>query len=107
MTRTRLLAVAAAGTLMVALGGTGAASAGDGINVSGTALAVNQIGYSKNIEHLSNTPAVGPFANFGAYGTDIAFQDDRALSRKVVSRNTSPVDNGSLSPSCRATCWPA
>ena len=76
MIRTRLLAVAAAGTLMVALGGVGAASAGDGLGVSGTALEPDQIGYSKNIKHLSNTPHVGPFA--GQFGTDLAFQDDRA-----------------------------
>ena len=36
----------------------------------------DQIGYSKNIKHLSNTPHVGPFA--GQFGTDLAFQDDRA-----------------------------
>ena len=78
MIRTRLLAVAAAGTLMVALGGVGAASAGDGLGVSGTALGTDQIGYSKNIEHLSNTPLAGSFALPGAFGTDLAFQDDRA-----------------------------
>jgi hypothetical protein len=78
MTRTRLLAVAAAGTLMLALGGVGAASAGDGLNVSGTDLAVDQVGYSKNVEHLSNTPHTGPFAVPGAFGTDIAFQGDKA-----------------------------
>jgi hypothetical protein len=76
MIRTRLLAVAAAGTLMVALGGVGAASAGDGLGVSGTALKPDQIGYSKNIKHMSNTPHVGPFA--GQFGTDLAFQGDRA-----------------------------
>ncbi|WP_345206949.1 hypothetical protein [Fodinibacter luteus] len=54
----------------------GAASAGDGLNVSGTDLAPDQIGYSKNIKHLSNTPHVGPFA--GQFGTDLAFQGDRA-----------------------------
>ena len=61
---------------MVALGGVGAASAGDGLGVSGTALEPDQIGYSKNIKHLSNTPHVGPFA--GQVGSDLAFQDDRA-----------------------------
>ena len=38
---------------------------------------MNQIGYSKNIEHVSNTPAVGPFAA-PELGTDIAFQGDQA-----------------------------
>ena len=61
---------------MVAMGGVGAASAGDGLGVSGTALEPDQIGYSKNIKHLSNTPHVGPFA--GQVGSDLAFQDDRA-----------------------------
>ena len=61
---------------MVALGGVGSASAGDGLGVSGTGLAPDQIGHSKNIQHLSNTPHVGPFA--GQFGTDLAFQDDRA-----------------------------
>ena len=81
MTRKKLLAVVAAGTLMTALGGVGvavAAEPGPSVGVSGTALDVNQIGLSKNIEHVSNTPAVGPFAAPGAFGTDIAFQDDRA-----------------------------
>ncbi|MFQ6171029.1 LVIVD repeat-containing protein [Oryzobacter sp. R7] len=61
---------------MTALGGIGAASAGDGLGVSGTALAPDQIGYSKNIKHLSNTPHVGPFV--GQFGTDLAFQGNRA-----------------------------
>ena len=81
MTRKKLLAVAAAGTLMTALGGVGvavAAEPGPSVGVSGTALDVNQIGLSKNIEHVSNTPAVGPFAAPFAFGTDMAFQDDRA-----------------------------
>jgi len=76
MKRMRLLAVAAAGTLMVALGGVGAASAGGGLDVSGTDLAADQVGYSSNIKHMSNTPHVGPFA--GQFGTDLAFQGDRA-----------------------------
>ena len=66
---------------MTALGGVGVASAAElppTVGLSGTALDVNQIGYSKNIEHVSNTPAVGPFAAPGAFGTDIAFQDDKA-----------------------------
>ncbi len=63
---------------MVALGGVSAASAGDGLNVSGTALAPDQIGYSKNIKHMSNTPLAGTFALPGAFGTDLAFQGDRA-----------------------------
>ena len=63
---------------MMALGGVSAASAGDGLNVSGTALAPDQIGYSKNIKHMSNTPLAGTFALPGAYGTDLAFQGDRA-----------------------------
>lgn len=76
MKRTRILAVAAAGLLMTALGGVGGASAGDGLGLSGTALKPDQIGYSKNIQHLSNTPHVGPFV--GQFGTDLAFQGDRA-----------------------------
>jgi hypothetical protein len=63
---------------MVALGGVSAASAGDGLNVSGVDLAPDQIGYSKNIKHMSNTPLAGDFALPGAFGTDLAFQDDRA-----------------------------
>jgi hypothetical protein len=76
MTRFRYLAAAAAGTLLTALGGVATASAGDGLGLSGTQLAADQIGYSKNIEHISNTPHVGPFA--GQFGTDLAFQGDRA-----------------------------
>jgi hypothetical protein len=63
---------------MVALGGVSAASAGDGLNISGVDLEPDQIGYSKNIKHMSNTPLAGTFALPGAFGTDLAFQDDRA-----------------------------
>ena len=67
---------------MTGLGGVGVAVAAEPsptVGLSGTALDVNQIGSSKNIEHVSNTPAVGPFAAPGAFGTDIAFQDDKAF----------------------------
>ena len=64
---------------MVALGGVSTASAGDGLNVSGVDLAPDQIGYSKNIKHMSNTPLAGTFALPGAYGTDLAFQGNRAF----------------------------
>jgi hypothetical protein len=43
----RLLAVAAAGTLMVALGGVATASAGDGLGVSGTALEADRSGTAR------------------------------------------------------------
>ena len=76
MRRTSILAVAAAGTLITTLGGVGAASAGDGLGLSGTQLEVDQIGYSKNVEHLANIPQVGPFV--GQTGSDIAFQGDLA-----------------------------
>jgi hypothetical protein len=73
----RLLAVAAVGTLMLATGGVaGAAAPDEGLGVSGTALGADKIGYSKNMKHMSNTPHVGPFA--GQFGTDLAFQGDRA-----------------------------
>ncbi|WP_392543704.1 LVIVD repeat-containing protein [Oryzobacter telluris] len=74
----RLLAVAAAGTMATALGGIGAASAGDGLGKSGTDLAVDEIGYSKTVEHLSNTPPVGTFV--GSTGSDIAFQGKYAFA---------------------------
>lgn len=47
---------------MMALGGVSAASAGDGLNVSGTDLVVDQVGYNKNMKHMSNTPLAGTFA---------------------------------------------
>ena len=75
----RLLAVAAVGTLMLATGGVaGAANPKDGLGVSGTALAPDQVGYSKNMKHMSNTPHVGPFA--GQFGTDLAFQGKYAYA---------------------------
>ena len=74
----RLLAVAAAGTLLTTLVGVGAASAGDGLGRSGTDLDVNEIGYSKYVEHLSNTPPVGTFV--GSTGSDIAFQGAYAFA---------------------------
>ena len=74
----RLLAVAAAGTLLTTLVGVGAASAGDGLGKSGTDLDVNEIGYSKYVEHLSNTPPVGTFV--GSTGSDIAFQGAYAFA---------------------------
>ena len=74
----RILAVAAAGTLATALGGVGIASAGDGLGKSGTQLEVDEIGYSKNVEHLSNTPPVGSF--LGSTGSDIAFQGKYAFA---------------------------
>ena len=64
---------------MMALGGVSAASAGDGLNVSGTDLAVDQVGYSQNMKHMSNTPLAGTFALPGAFGTDLAFQGERAF----------------------------
>lgn len=76
MARLRRAAAVTAG-LVVALGaGTGAAIAGDGVGVSGTALQVDQIGRSANVEFLTNVPHTGPFT--GQFGTDIAFQGDRA-----------------------------
>ncbi len=78
MRLTRILAVAAAGTLATAMGGIGIATAGDGLNKSGTQLEVDQIGYSKTVQHLSNTPPVGSFV--GSTGSDIAFQDDYAFA---------------------------
>ena len=78
MRLTRILAVAAAGTLATTLGGIGVASAGDGLGKSGTDLAVDEIGYSKYVEHLSNTPPVGTFV--GSTGSDIAFQGKYAFA---------------------------
>ena len=75
---TRILAVAAAGTLATALGGIGVASAGDGLNKSGTQLEVDEIGYSKTVQHLSNTPPVGTFV--GSTGSDLAFQGKYAFA---------------------------
>ncbi len=62
---------------MTALG-TSAASAGDGLNKSGTQLEVDEIGYSKNMQHLSNTAPVGTFA--GSTGSDLAFTGDLAIA---------------------------
>ncbi|WP_322095767.1 LVIVD repeat-containing protein [Phycicoccus flavus] len=76
MTRLRRLAAVAAGAVVVLGGGVGAASAGDGVGLSGTDLAPDQIGRSANIEVLANVPHTGPFT--GQFGTDIAFQGDRA-----------------------------
>ena len=73
----RLLAVAAASTMMTALG-ISAATAGDGLNKSGTQLEVDEIGYSKNMQHLSNTAPVGTFA--GSTGSDLAFTGDLAIA---------------------------
>ena len=70
------LAATAAGAALVLGGGVSAASAGDGVGLSGTDLAPDQVGRSANIEHLANVPHVGPFV--GQFGTDIAFQEDRA-----------------------------
>ncbi len=76
MTRLRYFAVVAAAVLVTGAGGVGAASAGDGLGLSGTGLEPAQIGHSANIKHMSNTPHAGPFT--GQFGTDIAFQGDRA-----------------------------
>ena len=76
MTRLRYFAVVAAAVLVTGAGGVGAASAGDGLGLSGTGLEPDQVGHSANIKHMSNTPHAGPFT--GQFGTDIAFQGDRA-----------------------------
>ncbi|GIL34773.1 LVIVD repeat-containing protein [Phycicoccus sp. DTK01] len=72
----RRLGVIAAGGVLALTGGVGAAAAGDGVGLGGLDLQPEQIGYSKNIEHLANVPHTGPFT--GQFGTDMAFQGDRA-----------------------------
>ncbi len=76
MSRFRRIAAITAGAVVALGGGVSAAAAGDGLGLSGTDLAPDQVGHSKNIEHLANVPHVGPFT--GQFGTDIAFQGDRA-----------------------------
>lgn len=76
MGRLRRLGVLAAGGVLALATGVGTAAAGDGVGLGGTDLQPDQIGHSKNIEHLANLPHTGPFT--GQFGTDIAFQGDRA-----------------------------
>ncbi|MGL4744685.1 MAG: hypothetical protein ACRCXL_09920, partial [Dermatophilaceae bacterium] len=66
----------AASTLVALVGGVTTVSARDAVGVGGTDLAPDQIGRSANIAALSNTPHLGPFV--GQFGTDIAFQGNRA-----------------------------
>ena len=54
-----------------------AAVAADSVGKSGTQLGIDEIGRSKNVQHLVNIPSSGPLA--GATGTDIAFQDNLAF----------------------------
>jgi hypothetical protein len=54
-----------------------AAAPGDGVGLSGTQLAADQIGRSANVQHLFNTPHAGPLA--GATGSDIAFSGNKAF----------------------------
>jgi hypothetical protein len=54
-----------------------AAHAADGVGKSGTQLGPDEIGRSKNVEHLANVPSSGPLA--GATGTDMAFKDGLAF----------------------------
>ncbi len=54
-----------------------AAFAADGVGKSGTQLAPDEVGRSKNVEHLKNIPHSGPLA--GATGSDLAFQGNKAF----------------------------
>ncbi|EAP98014.1 putative secreted protein [Janibacter sp. HTCC2649] len=73
----RSLGVAAVAALAATGTGAAVAQAGDGVGLSGTQLAADQIGRSANVQHLFNTPHAGPLA--GATGSDIAFSGNKAF----------------------------
>lgn len=75
----RTVGVVAIATLATSGWGVAAATAGpdDGVGKSGTQLAPDEIGRSKNVEFLKNIPTAGPLA--GATGTDIAFSGNKAF----------------------------
>ena len=75
MYRIRPLGLVAAAALVVG-SGVSSAAAGDGVGLSGTDLAPDQVGRSANVEVLANVPLQGTFAT--QIGSDMAFQDDRA-----------------------------
>lgn len=75
LTRSRTFAAAAGGVLALVTS-VGAAHADDGIGLSGTDLAPDQVGHSANVVPLANVPHAGPFV--GQFGSDMAFQEDRA-----------------------------
>ncbi|PRY58786.1 LVIVD repeat-containing protein [Knoellia remsis] len=74
----RTLVVTAISALATTGVGVAAAQADDGVGKSGTQLAPDEIGRSANVELLANVPKAGAFASNTAYGTDIAFSDDKA-----------------------------
>lgn len=74
------LAIAAAAAVALSGAGIGTATAkgpDDRIGVSGTDLATDEIGRSKNVKHLANIAPSGVLAE--GIGTDLAFQDDKAF----------------------------
>lgn len=73
----RSLGVVAIAALTATGTGVAVAQAGDGVGLSGTQLAADQIGRSANVQHLFNTPHAGPLA--GATGSDIAFSGNKAF----------------------------
>ena len=75
----RTVGITAIAALATTGWGVASASAGpdDGVGKSGTQLAPDEIGRSKNVEFLKNIPTAGPLA--GATGTDIAFSDNKAF----------------------------
>ncbi|MEK4241887.1 hypothetical protein NYE39_07745 [Janibacter sp. FSL W8-0316] len=79
MRRPTLAVVAAAALAMSGIGATSATADGPGdrIGVSGTDLATDEIGRSKNVQHLANIAPSGALAE--GIGTDLAFQDDKAF----------------------------
>ncbi|MGE9781785.1 hypothetical protein NMQ01_12690 [Janibacter sp. CX7] len=79
MRRSTLAVVAATALVMSGAGATSALADGPGdrIGVSGTDLGTDEIGRSKNVQHLANIAPSGALAE--GIGTDIAFQDDKAF----------------------------
>lgn len=73
----RSLGVATIAALTATGTGVAVAQAGDGVGLSGTQLAADQIGRSANVKHLFNTPHAGPLA--GATGSDMAFSGNKAF----------------------------
>ena len=57
-----------------------ATAPGTGVGVSGTALGTGEIGHSANMRLVANVPLEAPFNLRQAWGTDLAFQGDYAIT---------------------------